>query len=153
MMQAFWAEYGFYLWGLTTALVIVALAWLAWNTFGQGGEDDSLPDAAEAENPGDASALASQVQELAEGAPLMRASLGRALQFVGLERYVDTAGAPAFALAVVSARGDGLVLASSVRGGLTAKQLVAWAPPAKTPLSAEEQIAVGQARSQFEQSA
>lgn len=149
-MQAFWAEYGFYLWGLTTALALIALAWLGWNTFGQ------APDEEEAA-PGDADqpeavsgSLAEQVQELAEGAPLMRASLGRALQFVGLERFVDTAGAPAFALAVANARGDGFVLSSSVRGGLTAKALTSWGPAAKTQLGAEEQLAVTRARAQIE---
>ena len=35
---------------------------------------------------------------------MRKTSLGRALQFVGLERFVDTAGAPAFALAVANAR-------------------------------------------------
>lgn len=150
-MQVFWAEYGFYLWGLTTALVIVALAWLAWNTFGQAGEDDEVATAAEDVPSDNAGSLASQVQELAEGAPLMRASLGRALQFVGLERYVDAAGAPAFALALANARGDGIVLASSVRGGLTVKPLTAWGPAAKSVLSAEEQLAVTHARARLEQ--
>ncbi len=151
-MQAFWAEYGFYLWGLTTALAIIALAWLAWSTFSQSDEEESgeAPDSQAAEAPGE---LAAQVQELAEGAPLMRASLGRALQFVGLERYVDTTGTPAFALAVASARGDGFLLVSSVRGGLTAKSIQAWGPAPKALFSAEEQLAVDQARAQLERKA
>lgn len=151
-MQVFWTEYGFYLWGLTTALALIALAWLAWNSFAQPAEEDGPREAApEADGP--AGDLAAQVQELAEGAPLMRASLGRALQFVGLERYIDTAGAPAFALAVANARGDGFVLISSVRGGLTAKPLLAWTPTAKALFSAEEQLAVDQARAQLERPA
>lgn len=147
-MQAFWTEYGFFLWGLTTVLAIIALAWLAWNTFAQGAEEDES--AAGEEAPLVPAELAAQVQELAEGAPLMRASLGRALQFVGLERYVDTTGAPAFALAVVSARGDGFVLASSVRGGLTTKPVQGWGPAGKAILSAEEQLALDRARGQLE---
>jgi hypothetical protein len=147
-MQVFWAEYGFFLWGLTTALAIIALAWLAWSTFSQSSDEDEEAAPPEAD-PAPAEMVA-QVQELAEGAPLMRASLGRALQFVGLERYVDTTGAPAFALAVASARGDGFILVSSVRGGLTAKPILAWGPAPKALFSAEEQLAVEQARAQLE---
>jgi hypothetical protein len=145
-MQALWAEYGFYLWALTTALVLIALIWLGWNAFAQPGEAEvDAADAADAST--EPSALAQQVNELAEGVPLMQASLGRALQFVGLERYVDMAGAPAFALAVANARGDGFVLSSSARGGLTAKPLRAWNSTAA--LSTEEQVAVTQAREQW----
>ncbi len=144
-MQALWAEYGFYLWALTTALVLIALIWLGWNAFAQPGEaevNDETSDAAP-----EPSALAQQVNELAEGVPLMQASLGRALQFVGLERYLDVTGAPAFALAVANARGDGFVMTSSARGGLMAKPLRAWGSPAA--LSNEEQLAVTQAREQW----
>lgn len=142
-MQALWAEYGFYLWALTTALVVIALIWLGWNAFAQSGEAEA--DAADTAT--EPSALAQQVNELAEGVPLMQASLGRALQFVGLERYVDVAGGPAFSLAVANARGDGFVLSSSARGGLTAKPLRAWNSTAA--LSTEEQLAVTQAREQW----
>lgn len=148
-MQAFWSEYGFFLWGLTTALALIALAWLAWNTFAQQGEDEAPPEEPEAS----AAGLAAQVQELAEGAPLMRASLGRAFQLAGLERYVDSTGAPAFALAIANARGEGFVLTSSVRGGLTAKTVAAWGAAPKTIFSTEEQAAVDQARSQLERKA
>lgn len=142
-MQVLWAEYGFYLWALTTALVLIALIWLGWNAFTQPGEAETeMVDAAI-----EPSAVAQQVTELAEGVPLMQASLGRALQFVGLERYVDMTGAPAFALAVANGRGDGFVLSSSARGGLTAKPLRAWNSTAA--LSAEEQLAVTQAREQW----
>lgn len=146
-MQAFWAEYGFYLWGLTTALVLIALIWLGWSTFAQESEDGD-----EARDQEAVSALAEQVNELNEGVPLMKATLGRTLQFVGVERYVDTTGAPAFALAVTNARGDGFLLVSSVRGGLTAKPLSGWSADGKTPLTYEEQLAVSQARAQLEQS-
>lgn len=142
-MQVLWAEYGFYLWALTTALVLIALIWLGWNAFTQPGEAETETADAAIEP----SALAQQVTELAEGMPLMQASLGRALQFVGLERYVDMTGAPAFALAVANGRGDGFVLSSSARGGLTAKPLRAWNSTAA--LSAEEQLAVTQAREQW----
>ena len=66
---------------------------------------------------------------------------------------MDTAGAPAFALAVANARGDGFILASSVRGGLTAKPIAGWGPIAKALFSTEEQAAVDQARAQIERKA
>ncbi|MCS6909869.1 MAG: DUF4446 family protein [Anaerolineales bacterium] len=143
-MQALWAEHGFYLWALTTALVLVALVWLGWNAFVQPSEAETEETA---EAVPDSAALAQQLSELAEGVPLMQASLGRTLQFVGLERYVDMTGAPAFALAVANGRGDGFVLSSSARGGLTAKPLRAW--NSTVVLSAEEQLAVTQAREQW----
>jgi hypothetical protein len=145
-MLELWSEYGFYLWGITTALVLIALAWLAWNTFAaQPGPE------AEGEPAGSGTPeLEARVAALAEAAPLMQATLGRTLQFFGLVRYADPAGAQAFALAVANARGDGFVLSSSVRGGLSAKPLSGWASWAKSPLSAEEQLAVGQAHEQLE---
>ena len=145
-MLELWSEYGFYLWGLTTALVIIALAWLAWNTFAAQPELE-----AEGETEGSGLAeLEARVTSLAEATPLMQATLGRTLQFFGLVRYADPAGAQAFALAVSNARGDGFVLSSSVRGGLSAKPLSGWTSGAKSPLSAEEQSAVEQAREQLE---
>jgi hypothetical protein len=143
-MQAFWTEYGFYLWALTTALVLVALIWLGWNTFAQAGGTE----ADDEENSGDLSALSAQVQELSEATPLMRASLGRSLQFVGLERYVDATGAPAFALALLNARGDGVLL-TSTRGMLMTKSVTAWGLGGDSS-SAEELATLQQARTQAE---
>jgi hypothetical protein len=143
-MLQLWTDFGFYLWGLTTALVIVALAWLAYNTFAGGGDDDEAAPAGP-----DAAALApleERVTALAEAAPHMQATLGRALQFCGLVRFADGTGAQAFSLAITNARGDGFVLSSSVRGGLSAKTLSRWA--SAQPLSLEEQSAIDQARGQ-----
>jgi hypothetical protein len=148
-MQAFWAEYGFYLWALTTVLVIVALAWLGWNTFIGAPETEEV-DEPEGNGAEEMSGLVAQVTELAEGAPLMRATLGRTLQFVGLERYNGPDGAQAFAVAVVNARGDGFVL-SSHAGGLTAKPLNGWDADPTIPLSLEERAAIQQAHAQRDQ--
>jgi hypothetical protein len=145
-MQVFWAEYGFYLWALTTALVLIALIWLGWNTFVQ-------PEALEAppvEEDGEAAAIPAELSEALEGLPLMKATLGRTLQYIGLERYVDATGAAAFVLALANARGDGVVLSSSVRGGLLAKPLTAWSSASNTPLTQEELLAVEQARAGLE---
>ena len=76
--------------------------------------------------------------------PAMLPSYGRSLQYTGLVRYTDVTGAQAFSLAVSNARGDGFVLSSSVRGGLSAKPLTRWSSP--QPLSLEEQSAIDQAR-------
>ena len=145
-MLELWSEYGFYLWGITTALVLVALAWLAWNSFAAQPEAEAEADAGGS----GVAELEARVTALAEATPLMQATLGRTLQFFGLVRYADPAGAQAFALAVANARGDGFVLSSSVRGGLSAKPLSGWTTWAKSPLSAEEQSAVAQAREQLE---
>jgi hypothetical protein len=142
-MVEFWAANGFYLWALTTALALIALAWLAWNAFAAGPE---MEEAALAASLPEVDDLKAQIQALGEAAPLMQATLGRTLQCVGLVRYADPTGAQAFALAVASARGDGFVLSSSVRGGLSAKPLNDWASWGKSPLIQEEQSAVAQAR-------
>jgi hypothetical protein len=145
-MLELWSEYGFYLWGITTALVLIALAWLGWNSFAVPPEPEAEGEPAESST----AELEARVTALAEATPLMQATLGRTLQFFGLRRYADPAGAQAFALAVANARGDGFVLSSSVRGGLGAKPLSGWTTWAQSPLSAEEQSAVEQAREQLE---
>ena len=144
-MLEFWTTYGFYLWLLTTALAVIALAWLAWNTFAP--EPDAPPEATL--DPKAFADLEARVTTLVEAAPLMGASLGRALQFSGLVRYTDPTGAQAFALAIANARGDGFILSSSVRGGFNAKPLAAWG--AQMALSPEEHEAAQQALAQREQ--
>ena len=139
-----WTDYRFYLWLLTTLLVVVALAWLAYNTFAAQ-NDEAEPPAAGAEGEaGLPAGLDERLVGLAEAAPHMQATLGRTLQYVGLMRYADGTGAQAFSLAIFNARGDGFVLSSSVRGGLSAKPLTRWA--SNQPLSMEEQSAIEQAR-------
>ena len=149
-MLELWNSSGFYLWALTTALVIIALAWLAYNSFSaQGGEAEHAAPAA-GQDPAAMQALADRVTALAEAAPHMQATLGRTLQYCGLVRYADGSGAQAFSLAVSNARGDGFVLSSSVRGGLNAKPLSRWT--SAQALSLEEQSALDQARGQQDKS-
>lgn len=147
-MPAIWAEFGFYFWALTTALVIIMLAWLAWLTFGNPAEAAELPSVADPEA---LAALTEQVSELTEAAPLMQNTLGRALQYVGLVHFPDSNGAQAFALAVLNARGNGYVLTSSVRGGVSTKPLLSWATT--QALTSEEQRAVDEARGQTDSGA
>jgi hypothetical protein len=148
-MLELWNSSGFYLWALTTGLVIVALAWLAYNTFaGQGDTQPEHDDDAPGAGAAAMEAISDRVTALAEAAPHMQATLGRTLQYCGLVRYADGSGAQAFSLAVSNARGDGFVLSSSVRGGLSAKPLSRWT--SAQPLSREEQSALDQARGQQE---
>ncbi len=150
-MLELWNTSGFYLWALTTALVVVALAWLAYNSFAGSGEPDEEPEApAGGADPAALEALSERVSALAEAAPHMQATLGRSPQYCGLVRYADGTGAQAFSLAVSNARGDGFVLSSSVRGGLNAKPLSRWT--SGQPLSLEEQSALDQARGQLDKS-
>jgi hypothetical protein len=80
----------------------------------------------------------------------MQASLGRTLQFVGLERFADAAGGAGFALAMLNARGDGIVFTHKV-GLLTAASVKMWASANGAALSDEEQLAIQQAHQQLEQ--
>jgi Protein of unknown function (DUF4446) len=144
-MLQLWNSSGFYLWALTTVLVVIALAWLAYNTFaGQNEPEHEAP--AAGVDPAALESLSDRVTALAEAAPHMQATLGRSLQYSGLVRYTDGSGAQAFSLAVSNARGDGFVLSSSVRGGLSAKSLSRWT--SAQALSLEEQSALDQARGQ-----
>jgi len=147
-MLQFWNDFGFYLWGLTTALVLVALAWLAYNSFAAQDDADETPDAGGAADPAALAALDERVSALAEATPHMQATLGRTLQYCGLVRYPDGSGAQAFTLAVCNARGDGFVLSSSVRGGVGAKALSGWT--SSQALGHEERSAIDQARGQLE---
>lgn len=140
-MLELWNAYGFYLWAMTTALVLIALAWLAYNTFAsQPDEEDSSPQV----DPDALQQLVERVEAVSEAAPHMQATLGRSLQYCGLVRYTDNQGAQAFSLAISNARGDGFVLSTSVRGGMQAKPLAQW--EAIVPFSHEEQSAVDEAR-------
>ncbi len=142
-MLELWNAYGFYLWAMTTALVLIALAWLAYNTFaGQPDEEDA--NATPQVDPAALQALVERVNEVSEAAPHMQATLGRSLQYCGLVRYADGNGAQAFSLAISNARGDGFVLSTSVRGGMNAKPITQWV--SSQPFSLEEQSAIDQAR-------
>jgi hypothetical protein len=149
-MLELWNSSGFYLWALTTALVIIALAWLAYNAFSGQGEAPEPAAPAAGPDPAALQALSDRVTALAEAAPHMQATLGRTLQYCGLVRYADGSGAQAFSIAVSNARGDGFVLSSSVRGGLNAKALSRWT--SAQALSLEEQSALDQARGQQDKS-
>src|SRR5256885_16949772 len=108
-MLALWNSSGFYLWALTTGLVVIALAWLAYNTFSGQGEAEHGHDVPPAGvDPAALESLSERVTALAEAAPHMQATLGRSLQYSGLVRYSDGSGAQAFSLPVSNPRGDGL---------------------------------------------
>jgi hypothetical protein len=142
-MQEIWTAYGFYLWAMTTALVLIALAWLAYNTFAAHGEDEAAA-APSHVDPAALQALIERVDAVAEATPHIQATLGRSLQYCGMVRYADGHGAQAFSLAISNARGDGFVLSSSVRGGMSVKPITQWM--STQPFSLEEQSAIDQAR-------
>ena len=77
-MEALWSTYGFYLWGLTTLLVIIALVWLGWLSFGP--EDSAAGAGLDPETQ-------ERIQSLLDSQPVLASSMGRALQFTGLEQY------------------------------------------------------------------
>ena len=145
-MQELWTTYGFYLWGLTTALVVVALGWLAWNTFGEPADGETAGPPAAAPDVHRLSDMEERLTALTEAAPFMQATLGRALQYVGLARGSGAEGAQSFAVAVANARGDGFVLSGGATGGLNLKVLANWA--SNIPLSDEERAAISDAQSQ-----
>ncbi len=146
-MQELWTSYGFYLWIFTTVLVIITLVWLAWNTFAPSpAAEAKAGDEVDVIEVKGLDELESQVVKLTEAFPFMQSTLGRAMQYFGLEKYSDPVGAQAFALAVASGRGDGFVLSSSVRGGVVVKSLTGW--DSAQGLTVEEQAAVSQAQAQ-----
>jgi hypothetical protein len=141
-MQELWTTYGFYLWALTTALVVLALAWLAWNTFGEdtegAGGGPAEPESVRLDG------VDESVTHLQEALPIMQATLGRALQRVGVTHGRSPDGAATFAVAVANARGDGFVLAGGGADGLNLKVLSQWA--AAVTLSPEESTAISEAQ-------
>lgn len=143
-MQEIWTAYGFYLWAMTTALVLIALAWLAYNTFAGQGDEDEVAAQTQQTDPAALEALKERVEAVSEATPHIQATLGRSLQHFGMVRYADGQGAQAFSLALANARGDGFVLSSSIRGGMSVKLITQWA--SSQPFSLEEQSAIDQAR-------
>jgi len=135
-MTEFWTNYGFYLWGFTTLLVLVCLGWLAWLTFA--GQDNAETHAADMAHFVD---IEERLNELAEATPFMQATLGRALQFYGLEQVEQ-----AFALAVVNARGDGFLFSRTTSSEVVMLPLSNW--QAQSVLTVEQNIALEKARTQ-----
>src|SRR5258708_37237329 len=114
-MLELWNSSGFYLWALTTGLVVIALAWLAYNTFSGQGEPEHGHDApAPSVGPAALGSLSDRGTALAEAAPHMQATRRRSLQYSALARYTDGSGAQAFSPACSTAAGDASVLSSSV---------------------------------------
>src|SRR5258708_19792522 len=121
-MLQLWNSSGFYLWALTTVLVVIALAWLAYNTFaGQNESEHQAP--AAGVDPAALESLSDRVTALAEAAPHMQATLGRSLQYSGLVRYADGSGAQAFSLPLSNPPADAFVLSTTAPAALTPKPL------------------------------
>ena len=117
--------------------MIIALVWLGWLSFGP--EDSAAGAGLDPETQ-------ERIQSLLDSQPVLASSMGRALQFTGLEQYTDDTGRAAFALAIFNARGEGLLIANDADSGLAMRSLKNWADG--TNLSVPEQAAVTQARGQ-----
>ncbi|MBI4769870.1 MAG: DUF4446 family protein [Chloroflexi bacterium] len=146
-MAEFFDTYAPLLWLITTALVLIALAWLAWLSFEREqavGESGVDPDELER--------MAGQVSQLLWATMEMKTSLSGSLQGVGLVRfdaYPDAGGQQSFSVALTNAQGDGVVI-SSLHGRANtrvfAKPLSMW--NSDIQLSNEELAAIEQARGQ-----
>lgn len=112
-MQDLWLAYGFYLWLFTTVLVLIALAWLAWNTFMEA--DPPEPDQERW------TLFSERLDELAEAMPFVQASTGRTLQYYGLATRDTTQ-----ALALSNARGEGVVWVKHEDGHVSMLALSNW---------------------------
>ncbi len=146
-MAEFFDTYAPLLWLITTGLVLIALAWLAWLSFEREqavGESGVDPDELER--------MAGQVSQLLWATMEMKTSLSGSLQGVGLVRfdaYPDAGGQQSFSVALTNAQGDGVVI-SSLHGRANtrvfAKPLSMW--NSDIQLSNEELAAIEQARGQ-----
>ncbi len=151
-MAEFWAANGFYLWLLTTLLVFLAIAWVAWLHFNrQYDVNNAQPQTPEIEQ---VERMAGQVAQLLWSTMEMKTSVARSLQAVAINRYsafTDTGGDQSFSIVMTDGQGNGLVLSSlHGRNGtrLYAKPLSAW--ESEYNLSEEELQAIAQAKAEQE---
>ena len=148
-MSEFFNLYAPVFWLITTGLVVIALAWLAWLSFGReeaagGGEVD----------PSQMEKMAAQLSQLLWATLEMKTSLAGSVQGVGLVRYdayPDTGGQQSFSAVFADSQGNGLVI-SSLHGRANtrvyAKPLRLWI--SEIQLSKEELAAIEAARQQTE---
>jgi len=143
-MTDFFNTYAPLLWFLTTGLVVIALAWLAWLSFGREGEGEEAAARQEA--------VASRLAEISQGWEQFKDSAPSSLRAVGMIRYdayPDVGGERSFSLALADSQGNGVVISSLYGRSNTrvdARRLFYWEPDG--PMSQQELEAVGEARRQ-----
>lgn len=119
----FWVHYGFFLWLLTTLLLLGVIGWLVWLQVAKNGQGVDL---------GQAEHTAEQVSQLLISSMQMKASLVQSFQSCGLSRYSaynEVGAGPSFSIALADGQGNGVVL-SFINGRQTtrvyAKPLILW---------------------------
>ena len=143
-MTEFFNTYAPLLWFLTTGLVVIALVWLAWLSFGRedGGEEEAMRQ----------EAVASRVAEISQGWEEFKNSAAGSLQAVGIahyDAYPDVGGERSFSVALSDSEGNGVVITSLYGRSNTrlhVRRLYFWEPDAQ--MSQQELEAVEEARRQ-----
>lgn len=151
-MSEFFNTYAPVLWLITTGLVVIALAWLAWMSFGK--EEAAGAGGVDAEQ---IEKMAAQLSQLVWATLEMKTSLAGSIQGVGLLRfdaYPDTGGQQSFSACFADSQGNGVVI-SSLHGRANtrvyARPLRLWI--SEMQLSKEELAAIEVARGQIERNA
>jgi hypothetical protein len=160
-LHPWFAQYGFYLWLGLAVLALALIAWLAlteirlnrllrqYRTVFAGAQGGNL-EALLGQNLEEGRRAAAKVDELATHYQQLAATLQHAVQGVGIVRFNpfgDTGGDQSFAIALLDAQGDGLVLTSlygRAESRIYAKPVQGGQSP--YPLTAEETQAIQQAR-------
>ncbi len=143
-MTDFFNTYAPLLWFLTTGLVVIALIWLAWLSFGreEGGEEEAMRQ----------EAVAARVAEISQGWEQFKSGATGSLQALGIshyDAYPDVGGERSFSLALADSQGNGVVITSLYGRSNTRvhlRRLDFWQPDAQ--LSQQELEAVEEARRQ-----
>ena len=160
-LPIWFSQYGFYLWLALAVLALALLAWLAlvqvrlhrllsqYRSVFAGAQGGNL-EALLAQNLEEGRRASAKVDELAALCQRLEATLQHAVQDVGIVRFNpfgDTGGDQSFAVALLDAQGDGLVLTSlygRAESRIYAKPVQGGQSP--YPLTAEEAQAIRQAR-------
>jgi len=155
------AQYGFYLWLALAVLALATIVWLAlvqirlnrllgqYRTVFAGAQVGNL-EALLGQNLEEGRRNTARVEELAALCQRLETTLQHAVQGVGIVRFNpfgDTGGDQSFAIALLDAQGDGLVLTSiygRAESRMYAKPVQGGQSP--YPLTAEEAQAIRQAR-------
>ena len=155
------AQYGFYLWLALAVLALATIVWLAlvqirlnrllgqYRTVFAGAQGGNL-EALLGQNLEEGRRASARVEEVAALCQRLEATLQHAVQGVGIVRFNpfgDTGGDQSFAIALLDAQGDGLVLTSlygRAESRIYAKPVQGGQSP--YPLTAEETQAIRQAR-------
>jgi hypothetical protein len=160
-LTLWFSQYGFYLWLALVVLALALIVWLAmvqvrlnrllrqYRTVFAGAQGGNL-EALLGQNLEEGRRTSARVEELTALCQRLETTLQHAVQGVGIVRFNpfgDTGGDQSFAVALLDAQGDGLVLTSlygRAESRIYAKPVQGGQSP--YPLTAEETQAIQQAR-------